>query len=332
MVGLSSGVEPHGPHYVLDSASRFWTDALKLSNCTSERVSPTSRHSSANATTQLPGKATDAAQQGSGECVLVTECRPATGNHHDTTTTMDKRAISARSRSPHGHRAGRRTSTLTPDEDRSVARASTGKSIKPRASADPELVERVRTLLKSYLAELESEHSYVVRNDIRMAMQAVKASGVRVVDKVSPFKNVKPISVRTRGDLQKGQYTGLSIRVSHLIQVYIWSSELTFEQRFSGIKNAKSEFKLFVPKKVAISPTSSNGIPPVPAFHEYTSLRGNIMAEDDEEMRYCPYIGEDGQKSEELSYELGEAYVDKTRSASDDAKQTESVWQCFDPK
>lgn len=89
------------------------------------------------------------------------------------------------------------------------------------------------------------------------------------------------------------------------------------------------EVKLICKGHIAVSP-QSQGLPKMPKYHAYTTLRNNILAEDDEVMRYFPYFGEEAAENDTLdTLNLEEAYVDRTKSMQEDNQRGESKLNYF---
>lgn len=61
----------------------------------------------------------------------------------------------------------------------------------------------------------------------------------------------------------------------------------------------------------------------MPKYHEYTALKNNVLTEDHEELRYHPYFGE-GEETDAAALNLEEAFIDKTKSASEENPMKES--------
>lgn len=89
------------------------------------------------------------------------------------------------------------------------------------------------------------------------------------------------------------------------------------------------ELKFQVKANIAPSP-AAEGKPPLPKYHAYLTLRNNILAEDDEVMRYFPYFGEDAAENDDLAaLNLEEAFVDKTKNAQEENMRAESELRPF---
>ncbi|KAF2270827.1 hypothetical protein CC78DRAFT_573183 [Lojkania enalia] len=147
----------------------------------------------------------------------------------------------------------------------------------------------VKDCLEKHLIDVREFHSSSVRNMLRTQRNRLNRehrTGTRSTSPStftnalkSPFADIKPIQVAT------SSYTGHA-------EVMTVCQELT----------TKKGSKLYL--SAPVTSYRSSG-PSVPAFHEYVSLKKNILVGGDRKMIYWPYLGEGSQ---ELSIELEKHY------------------------
>lgn len=173
----------------------------------------------------------------------------------------------------------------------------------------------IKSLLHKYLKEMKEEHVYVVKSVLAAArlemnqqpvFRGMDGQGIPGVkyDNVSPFRNMRSIA--------------LDISVTE-------ATQRTDIGRFSTKPHVRSntttpEQKLFVPITVGKTP---DNIAAVPKYHSFTTLRNNILAEDDEVMHYHPYFGEEAADNDVQQLHLDETFVDRTKIAEIEGKKNE---------
>ncbi|KAF8472725.1 hypothetical protein BDZ91DRAFT_760204 [Kalaharituber pfeilii] len=178
-------------------------------------------------------------------------------------------------------------------------------------SAKPDLKDqqRMKAVIAKYQQILADEHAYIVIHALRAARYVVnnRYSGSPEAEK-RDMPAIDTIPASTAGtvlkekDLTKGRFT---------------------VRNYSKANSSGTEIKLQVKGHVAPSP-SAKGIPRLPKYHAYTTLRNNILAEDDEFMRYFPYFGEEIDENDVFDMlNLEEAFVDRTKNAQEENMRAE---------
>lgn len=133
-------------------------------------------------------------------------------------------------------------------------------------------------------------------------------------------------SIVKEKDLTTGRFTMRVCRLlGPLTVIFLFADQII--QHYTKPGNPGPEVKLQVKGHIAPSP-SVKGIPPLPKYHAYITLRNNILAEDDEVMRYFPYFGEDAADNNVIDMlNLEEAFVDKTKNAQEENMRAESKFK-----
>lgn len=162
--------------------------------------------------------------------------------------------------------------------------------------------EETRTLLKKHLTEMQKTHAYIVKSALtaaRLDLNARKLPPNIIYDRVSPFKGMKSIEITSAEAKERKCDVG------------------KFAVKFHG-KGVENKF--LVPAVISVTP---KGLAQMPKYHSYTTLRNNILADDDEVMRYFPYFGEDAEEEEINQLNLEDTFVDRTKASAEDGRRSE---------
>lgn len=181
-----------------------------------------------------------------------------------------------------------------------------------RKEIDAKSVESKATLQR-YLLEMKKTHAYIVKSTLTAARLDLNARSVFqgngvggrpgiIYDEVSPFADMMGIEITATEAKDRKLEIG------------------RFSVRHHGKLHSSSEHKLVIPATVSATP---EGLAQMPKYHSYTTLKNNILAEDDEVMRYFPYFGEDAEEEEINQLNLEETFVDRTKASAEDGKKNE---------
>lgn len=161
---------------------------------------------------------------------------------------------------------------------------------------------RFEEILRNHIAEMKKTHAYVVRSTLTAARLDLNSRtpppGI-IYDETSPFEDMKSIEIAVTEAKDKRLDVG------------------RFSVRVHGKAHSSSEIKLVVPATISETPKT---LAQMPKYHSYTTLRNNILADDDEIMRYFPYFGEDVEEDE---LHLEDTFLDKTKSSAEEGKNSE---------
>ncbi|KAL7267775.1 hypothetical protein RUND412_009625 [Rhizina undulata] len=236
---------------------------------------------------------------------------------HEPFTMTTRRITRMATLTPASSDLTRASSSLTPTPVEVIARETTSppkptnfeKYDRSCRMIEDEIRERMpemKTSLQQHIAEMRKDHGYIVKNSLAAARldmeQLYKPQNNPIgigLDEVSPFSDMKSIEMETKPkdmDVEK-------------FYVRVFVRHHTWQNRFC-----------WVPVTVAKTPRSLNK---VPKYHSYTTLRNNILAEDDEVMRYIPYFGEGCDDGDIDAMNFAEAFEDKTRLAAEEGKKVE---------
>lgn len=162
--------------------------------------------------------------------------------------------------------------------------------------------EETRALLRKHLAEMQKTHAYIVKSALtaaRLDLNARKPPAKVIYDRVSPFKDMKSIEITSAEAKERKCDVG----------------KFAVKYHGKGVEN-----KFLVPAAISVTP---EGLAQMPKYHSYTTLRNNILADDDEVMRYFPYFGEDAEEEEINQLNLEDTFVDRTKASAEDGRRSE---------
>jgi hypothetical protein len=228
---------------------------------------------------------------------------------------VDSDARTSRSSKARDSSRSRAATRRKPVVERSPSRpkAPTNSKTKKKSPVldDPRAVQ-VQEVLSGFLTDTKKDHVYIAKNALAAARQDIDSrtpymgngkGGVKgiIYDDVSPFKKMKPIQV-DESQAPKGVH-GIRLRVKHITK-----------------PNTAAVKEIFVPTVLAkVTP----GILEPRKCRHFTTLRTNILGENEEEMRYLPYFGEGAEEDILEGLQLSELFVDKTKSSVEDGKTME---------
>jgi len=209
--------------------------------------------------------------------------------------------------------AGRPREKRSTSASRTVAGAGTSSKVKIRSKAASTPVSgrpsEVKDILQRYLTAVKNDHVCLVKNvlaEARADLDSRSAYGSDgkgghpniIYDNVSPFSKMKSKQKPLR-DANGSKQDVLAFKVRH----------------FTKPGHSSTVNEIFVPTlPCKVTP----GTPLPRKCRAYTTLRSNIIADNQEEMRYLPYFGEDDSEKNPLTdLHLGELFVDKTASNQD---------------
>lgn len=174
---------------------------------------------------------------------------------------------------------------------------------RPQRAAVPDAKsDETRALLRKHLAEMQKTHAYIVKSALtaaRLDLNSRKPPAKVVYDRVSPFKDMKSIEITSAEAKERKCDVG----------------KFAVKYHGKGVEN-----KFLVPAAISVTP---EGLAQMPKYHSYTTLRNNILADDDEVMRYFPYFGEDAEEEEINQLNLEETFVDRTKASAEDGRRSE---------
>lgn len=174
---------------------------------------------------------------------------------------------------------------------------------RPQRAAVPDAKsDETRALLRKHLAEMQKTHAYIVKSALtaaRLDLNTRKPPAKVVYDRVSPFKDMKSIDITPAEAKERKCDVG----------------KFAVKYHGKGVEN-----KFLVPAAISVTP---EGLAQMPKYHSYTTLRNNILADDDEVMRYFPYFGEDAEEEEINQLNLEETFVDRTKASAEDGRRSE---------
>jgi len=187
-----------------------------------------------------------------------------------------------------------------------------------RKKLDQELDARsapCKLLLQKHLLQMKKTHAYIVRGSLTAARLDINARGYYdgtpgsgtpgiSYDEVSPFTDMGNIDITA---------TEAKERKIDVGRLYI---------RHHSKPHALSEHRLVLPAKVAETPKD---LEKVPKYHSYTTLRNNILSDDDEIMRYYPYLGDEAGDDEINQLSAEETFIDRTRATAEEGKKDECM-------
>ena len=181
---------------------------------------------------------------------------------------------------------------------------------------DPEN-SRIKNILLKYLMDMKKDTVYIAKNVLAAARMDLNqrylydgsGQGVNpgvIYDEESPFKPMK--SIQTQATSGAGRNQTFRFRVTRYAKPNTPSPPVTIEMPTTLAK---------------ITP----GIPLPKKCRAYTTLRNNIIADNEEEMRYLPYFGENVAEDVIDELDLSEIFVDKTKLSAEDGR----VMECKPP-
>jgi len=187
-----------------------------------------------------------------------------------------------------------------------------------RKKLDQELETRstpYKLLLQKHLLQMKKTHAYIARGSLTAARLDINARGYYdgspgsgtpgiSYDEVSPFADMGNIDITA---------TEAKERKIDVGRLYI---------RHHSKPHALSEHRLVLPAKVAETPKD---LEKVPKYHSYTTLRNNILSDDDEIMRYYPYLGDEAGDDEINQLSAEETFIDRTRATAEEGKKDECM-------
>jgi hypothetical protein len=171
-----------------------------------------------------------------------------------------------------------------------------------------------RAILRRYLVEMKKDHVYIAKGILAAAQADLNqrkpfrgnGQGGRLgilYDEESPFKNIKRDEVAIVGkETEALQVEGVRFDVVNYVKV-----------------NTTAQRKHIVYKPRLIK--WPKDLPQPRRCRWYTTLRNNVIAENEEEMRYLPYFGEDTYDMSDM--QLEQLYVDKTKDVAYKGKDLE---------
>lgn len=183
---------------------------------------------------------------------------------------------------------------------------------------DPEKT-RIKITLQKYLAEMKKDHVYVAKNVLAAARMDLNRQfifrgneqgdrpGV-IYDEESPFKNMKGIETTATDGAQRAN---------------VFKFKVT---RYTKPNTSAPPIHIEVPTVLA---TVAEGTPLPKKCRSYTTLRNNIVADNEEEMRYLPYFGEAADDDVLHELNLDELYIDKTKESADEGRIMECEPRIF---
>ncbi|KAH0560042.1 hypothetical protein GP486_003436 [Trichoglossum hirsutum] len=154
------------------------------------------------------------------------------------------------------------------------------------------------SLLKKYLAEIADDHDYFVTAMLRCDnMKPGKFTAkcgrhycapAEHFEAESPIKEMKAVQFPSmpKGLYDATKYAKMSGLVRRNSGHYCWG-KLT-SQIWKNHNTKAVEVRMTAPLTRHTSDSE-----PVPKYSSYTSLRRNVLAEDDDKLRYFPYFGDD---------------------------------------
>ncbi|KAA8903843.1 hypothetical protein FN846DRAFT_47049 [Sphaerosporella brunnea] len=149
--------------------------------------------------------------------------------------------------------------------------------------------------------DMKKDHVYIAKNALAAARHDIESRtphpGI-IYDEVSPFKKMKSIQVE-ENQAPKGA-NGIRFRVKHITK----PNTAAFQDIFIPTVLAKATPGIMVPRKC----------------RHFTTLRNNILGENEEEMRYLPYFGEGAEDDVLDALELSDLFIDKTKSSIEDGR------------
>lgn len=149
---------------------------------------------------------------------------------------------------------------------------------------------------------MQKTHAYFVKSALtaaRFDLDTREPPPKVIYDRVSPFKDMKSIEITSAEAKERKCDVG----------------KFAVKYHRKGVEN-----KILVPAAISITP---KGLAQMPKYHSYTTLRNNILADDDEVMRYFPYFGEDAEEDEINQLNLEDTFVDRTKASAEDGKRSE---------
>jgi hypothetical protein len=222
------------------------------------------------------------------------------------TSRSSKTRDSSRSRA-----AARRKAAVECSPSRPKASSNSKTKTKNPFLDDPKAIQ-IQEVLSGFINDTKRDHVYIAKNVLAAARQDIDSrtpymgngqGGVKgiIYDDVSPFKKMKSIQV-DESQAPKG-VDGIRLKVKHITK-----------------PNTAAVKEIFVPTVLAkVTP----GILEPRKCRHFTTLRNNILGENEEEMRYLPYFGEGAEEDILEGLQLSELFVDKTKSSIEDGKNME---------
>ncbi|RPA83443.1 hypothetical protein BJ508DRAFT_65852 [Ascobolus immersus RN42] len=187
---------------------------------------------------------------------------------------------------------------------------------------DAEFMNRVKEQLKLHMEKMRKEHKYQLVSALRRARIDIDKpqEGAQHYDKESPFKAMKPIELREydlEEDTDISQYhTKLSIKHKEQGTSTFGDKELLYCPSIDV-----RSFKDCHPS--LIKPNTRFNI--VPKYHIYTTLANNVMVEDDDILRFVPYLGEESNEAEDAELFEENYALDLSKHARENGQQRELV-------
>lgn len=216
--------------------------------------------------------------------------------------------MSATPRDQRSASASKASGAERPSNERGFGRRRLNKS----ADDDPEN-SRIRNILLKYLMDMKKDTVYMAKNVLAAARMDLNrrylyggsGQGVNpgvIYDEESPFKSMK--SIQTQATSGAGRNQTFRFRVT----------------RYTKPNTSLPPTTIEMPTTLAeVTP----GIPIPKKCRAYTSLRNNIIADNEEDMRYLPYFGENVPEDVIDELDLSEIFVDKTKLSAEDGKAME---------
>lgn len=181
--------------------------------------------------------------------------------------------------------------------------------------------------LSQYFEEMKEEHAVMTRYMLQDAQKAVQMAKPIAVDKVSPFAAMLPVN-SSPGDPITGattnklySYVSLPPVVTSILTLQTAQKQTTKLLKTTTILNAK---------------TISRNTPRVPRYNSHINIRRNILREDDEKLKFIPFLGEaEGGARRETNFkrlvkELEDAYSPRNSSSSRQSEEAARIRSYLD--
>ncbi|KAI5803899.1 hypothetical protein EDC01DRAFT_478286 [Geopyxis carbonaria] len=198
----------------------------------------------------------------------------------------------------------------------SVARAaSASKSRRPHLVREAK-VGSIANMLQNYITDMKRDQVYIVKNCLAAARHVMNKVPVYrgaespgrpgiLYDEVSPFKDMEALDVSQPTGPDTIRLTAVHYPKTH----------------------TSSQHKLFLTPKFAETPKH---LPEIPKYRHYITLRANLVAENEENLRYYPYFGEEDAESEAArQLRLEELFIDQTKKSSEVNQRLECITVCL---
>ena len=170
----------------------------------------------------------------------------------------------------------------------------------------------IYAILQKYLTAMKKDHVYMARSVLAAArldlnqqerIRKEERPGV-IYDEEDPFMDMARIDVP---ETEAGRRDGV-----------------TFKVTFYKKANVATVNYICAPTTMSkVSP----GTPLPRKCRNYTTLRNNILADNEEEMRYLPYFGEAADDDEFRKLHLEDLYIDKTNECAEEGRIMECMFR-----